>query len=143
MTNKAGTNTKLRPKSKTSVFVLSEYQEQGILVKWLRDNNILHASVPNSREMSSFNRKVAMKTEAKLKKAGKRKGFPDLIILEPRGRFHGLFIELKKENGTPSDVSKDQLYWLKILREKGYHTRVGYGSDHAIEIIKRYMRGLE
>ena len=45
--------------------------------------------------------------EAKrLKASGYKRGFPDVFVYEPRGPFHGLAIELKKEKGEGSAKRK-------------------------------------
>lgn len=75
---------------------------------------------------------------AKLKRMGMKRGFPDITLPAPRGNYHGLYIELKALDGTPSD---DQLWWLDKLTEQGYKAVLAYGAGEAIEIITRYMEG--
>ena len=77
---------------------------------------------------------------AKLKRMGMKKGFPDITFPVPRGSYHGLYIELKALDGTPSD---DQLWWLDRLNEHGYKAVLAYGAGEAIEIITRYLEGRE
>ena len=57
-----------------------------------------------------------MRTAIKMKRAGYRKGFPDMEILEPRGDYHGLFVELK----CGSRPTPEQLEWQKDLIARGY-----------------------
>ena len=53
-------------------------------------------------------------SEAKrMKASGYKRGFPDVFIYEPRGGFHGLSIEMKKEKGGV--VSKHQKQWKESL----------------------------
>ena len=42
--------------------------------------------------------RVSIGIAVKMKNQRSCNGLPDLMILEPRGNYHGLMIELKKEN---------------------------------------------
>lgn len=72
---------------------------------------------------------------------------PDLMILEPRGGYCGLFIELKKEsvflkNGRLSrdKHTQAQAAVLDRLKRKGYHAVFGCGLDKTINLIDTYMK---
>jgi len=73
-------------------------------------------------------------------------GLPDLWIAEPRGGYHGLFIELKAEGVTKKDGTyktphvAEQAEVLTRLNEKGYFTSFAVGFDHAKVLIETYMR---
>lgn len=83
----------------------------------------------------------------KIQKAGF--STPDLLILEPRNGFSGLFIELKletpfKKNGAIK-ASKDnhlenQLNAIYTLKEKGYFCCFSWGFDMTKEIIDNYLK---
>jgi hypothetical protein len=73
----------------------------------------------------------------KMKRSGYKKGSPDLMIFEPRGDYHGLFIEMKKPGGI---LGVHQKTWLERLRKKGYYTAACYSYDEAIEAITRYLK---
>lgn len=74
---------------------------------------------------------------------------PDLMILEPRKGYHGLFIELKvvspylKDGKTlkKSDHLTGQQDTLIKLNLKGYHANFATGFDEAKEIIDNYLKG--
>jgi VRR-NUC domain len=68
--------------------------------------------------------------------AGYRTGTPDLMILEPRKKFHGFFLEVKMENGRPS---KEQIEFAQQLVTRGYCHNFGYGYDDSIKAIKNYF----
>ena len=72
-----------------------------------------------------------------LRKAGMRKGVPDLCIPLPRGKYHGFYIEMKSKSGK---VTKEQIQWLKLLKNNGYATAICYGADDAINKIAAYER---
>lgn len=82
-------------------------------------------------------------------KAIQKKDFkcPDLLILEPRGNYHGLFIELKvaspfKKDGTlrkcPHLEGQDRT--LKQLARKGYHTGFAWGFEGVKQVIDKYLQ---
>ncbi len=75
------------------------------------------------------------------KQQGLRKGIPDIHIPIPRGNFHGLWIELKREDEKEAEVSEAQKAWLAFLNLHGHCARVCYGCDSAMETVKRYMNG--
>lgn len=72
---------------------------------------------------------------------------PDLLILEPRAGYHGLFIELKikspfKKNGEllKNDHLEGQQKSIEDLNKKGYYATFSTGMDETIEIIEKYLR---
>ncbi|MTI32805.1 VRR-NUC domain-containing protein, partial [Xanthovirga aplysinae] len=73
----------------------------------------------------------------KMKAAGYKAGYPDMTFHEPRGIYHGLFIEMKKLKGGV--VSKEQKAWIKKLKERGYKAEVARGCMEAIRILKEYL----
>jgi hypothetical protein len=73
-------------------------------------------------------------------------GLPDLLIFEPKGKFHGLFIELKaktiykKDGGyLKDDHIEDQTHLLHRLKVKGYMAVFAIGFDDAKKIIDSYF----
>lgn len=60
--------------------------------------------------------------QAKIHKSmGSKKGFPDIFIYEPRGKFHGLSIEIKAANGKSSE---SQIEWQEELARRGYKAEI-------------------
>ena len=89
--------------------------------------------------------------QASRNKSIQKNGFkcPDLLLLEPRGRFCGLLIELKTETpfkkdgkikASQNDHLKLQLQALIKLNEKGYHTNFAWSFDMAKNIIDEYLK---
>ena len=81
---------------------------------------------------------TSMKQAIKMKATGYVKGFPDLQICEPNGKYFGLFIEVKTEKGV---VSKEQKEWIKQLNKRGYYATYVKGFDEAIKVIDDYFKG--
>lgn len=76
------------------------------------------------------------------------RGYPDLFLAVPKGTFHGLFLELKRENasvylknGTLStnEHIQEQAEVLQKLVNAGYYADFGIGFDDAIKKIDWYM----
>ena len=89
-------------------------------------------------------------TQAGRNKKIQKTGFstPDLLILEPRNEFSGLFIELKidtpfKKDGTIKASTKDhlklQLETIEKLNKKGYFCCFSWGFEMTKEIIDNYL----
>lgn len=74
---------------------------------------------------------------AKLKAEGVKSGVPDICLPVPRGRYHGLYIELKIK---PNKPSANQLKWLAMLEEQGHLCAVAYDLYEAIGILKLYLK---
>lgn len=76
-------------------------------------------------------------TAAKMKAMGQKKGVWDWLLLAPRGRFHGMALELKSPGGH---LTIEQVRFGEDLRERGYYTAVCVGWDAARKVIEDYLR---
>jgi hypothetical protein len=76
---------------------------------------------------------------AKLKRQGVKAGVSDLFLSYPSKGYHGLFIEMKRENKKLARVSPLQDAFLEQQKEVGYAGEVAYGAMQAIKIIKDYL----
>ena len=77
------------------------------------------------------------RTGARLKKIGLKKGFPDLFIIRPCGKYHGLFIEMKSIRGT---ATLEQKEWIIKLNSLGYKAVICRGFEAAKETIDKYIK---
>ena len=77
------------------------------------------------------------------------KCYPDLFIAQPRGRYAGAFIELKKAGTTiykkngelvKNEHIRCQAKMLDRLRRRGYFATFACGFDEAKHIIDNYLR---
>jgi len=91
------------------------------------------------------------KMQAIRNKKIQKEGFktPDLLILEPRNGYSGLFIELKiatpfKKNGeikaSTKDHLKGQLESIEKLNQKGYKACFAVGFEETKKIIDDYLK---
>lgn len=115
---------------------LPESSEQMLVIDWAMREEctwpeiaLLH-HIPNGGQR---NKAVA----AKLKAEGVKAGVPDLCLPVPRGKYHGLYIEMKAIGGR---TSKDQDAWIAALTEQGYAAQVCVGFKEAKETIEKYLR---
>ena len=51
--------------------------------------------------------------------------------------YHGMRIELKEPNGKAP--TKEQIAWMRRLREEGYYVVLAYGAEQAITAILEYI----
>ena len=114
----------------------TEHQEQAALIEWCRSQ---WAVLPElSRLFAIPNGGLRNIVVAKkLKAEGSRKGVPDLFLPIPRGKYHGMFIEMKRAAG--GRISVEQKDWIEFLEEQGYYTIVAYGWEHARIRIEYYL----
>lgn len=82
------------------------------------------------------------RTGAKLKAEGVKPGVPDMFLMAKRGRYAGLWIELKKpaKDGKKAGVvSGNQLPWLEQARVCGHGAIVCYGWEDAVKTLITYL----
>lgn len=112
--------------------------------------NYLKLQYPNALFHSDYGAgvKLTMNQAKAQKRIQNGMAWPDIFIAEPRGEFHGLFIELKaegvkiyKKNG---DFANDHLIkqseCLIELRRRGYWAQFTVGFDEAKKIIDIYLK---
>lgn len=75
-------------------------------------------------------------TAAKLKAEGVKAGVSDLFFPVPRGKWHGLFIEMKKpgEKATPQQVQ-----FITDMQKLGYAACVCVGWEVARDVLLAYL----
>jgi len=81
--------------------------------------------------------RLSIGAAVKCKKAGMKKGYPDINLPVARQGFHGLFIELKRVKG--SSTTKEQIVWHKLLRDEGYRVEVCKGWHEAKDVLIDYL----
>lgn len=109
-----------------------ELMVQISVVNWLKLNypKIIYCA-------SAGGMRTSLSVAKKMKASGYVKGFPDLQIMHPTKRHHGMFIELKADK--KSYPTKEQKEWIEKLNKLGYYAVICKGFDSAIEEITRYI----
>jgi len=137
---KAGENKyKVKPSGKESSLQILVVN----YIKLVSPHSVVVAD-PNGLRLS-----IGMAQQLKRMRAPENGGHPDLWIFEPRGIYHGLFIELKRENEKlfkaktfdfkSEHISKqDEMH--RKLRAKGYYGHFAIGFDQAKRLIDGYFK---
>lgn len=121
----------------------TEAQEHRQLVQWLK---VQYPNVLFNTDMSGI--KLSKGLATKCASLRSHSGMPDLQILEPRGTYGALFIELKrsgeklfkKDGTTPaSDHIKNQMKVSLMLYERGYKSVFAIGFEQAKKEITDYL----
>ena len=110
----------------------SEHQEQVELVARVRHFH------PGTLVFAIPNGGARLKQEAvRLKAEGVLAGVPDLLVPEPRGPYHGLFVEMTRIGGK---ATQDQGRRMVQLTDRGYKVYLANrGSDDAFAMVEDYL----
>lgn len=110
---------------------LYEHTLQVKVVQYVRTfyPEVMILSIPNGSGTTARNR-LALYAEGLLP------GVPDLFIPEARKGFHGLWIEMKTDNGVESKAQKAV---RNNLERNGYLCYVARSEQTAINIIEAYL----
>jgi hypothetical protein len=72
-------------------------------------------------------------------KQGLTPGVSDVALLVPRSGYHGLLIELKRQNATPCCVNANQKTFLAFQAKQGYRAEWCKGWEAAKNLIIDYL----
>ena len=114
-----------------------EHDEQAALIDWtiLMSRNWpelkLFYHIPNEGKRSPA-------AAGRLKQEGMKRGVPDNCLPVPRGKYHGLYIELKRVKG--GKPTPEQKQWVENLTGQGYLALICKGWEEAAKVIERYLR---
>lgn len=115
----------------------SEAQEQSALFAWADqcvqfgihpELKMLHA-IPNGGRRDPIE-------AAHLKQQGVKAGVPDVCLAVPRGKYHGLYIEMKVGRNKATDKQNE---WLADLSHYGYAVKICYSCLAARAAIEKYL----
>lgn len=76
-------------------------------------------------------------TAARMKAEGVKSGVPDTFLPVNRGKWHGLFIELKRHG--KHHISAEQAQWMIDLRAQGFAACVCVGWEAARDMLVSYL----
>ena len=82
-------------------------------------------------------RKCSWQEGKKLKRMGVTPHVADVFLGIANNGFHGLFIELKTEDGILSEGQKE---FIKRKNQRGYFAIAVWGLEAAKEVIKTYLK---
>lgn len=129
-----------KPRTPT-LAVKPEHLEQAAFVGWV-DANVgrfphwhLRYAVPNF--LGHVGEKGArMRAAQRATAEGRRKSVPDLVFPFARGRYHGLYLEMKRSDGGSLD--QGQREYIAQLRAEGYAAVVCDGEEAARRVLLAY-----
>lgn len=120
--------------------VPTEHMEQAALFRWAEEAKATHPSLGLMFAIPNFAGRIGRLTAihgAKLKREGRKKGVPDVMLPVPKGGYHGLFVEMKRVRG--GSVSAEQRAWLACLTDHGYRAVRCKGWREARVVILDYL----
>jgi len=118
-----------------------EGNEQKVLIRWMLGESmratlvgdlyeaIYH--VPNGGQRNK-------KTAADLKAQGVKSGVSDLVIMDARGGYLGLYLEFKATPPDHAATSESQRDWLTLAESKGYLAVLARGVEEGKAVIRQY-----
>lgn len=115
----------------------TEDEEQAYIVSWAKINESRYPElkllyhIPNEGKRSN-------REGARMKRLGLRRGVSDLCLPVARCGFHGLYIELKAQDGK---ATAEQNEFIRDVLGQGYYARVCFGADEAVMVIEDYLKG--
>lgn len=125
----------------------TEHGEQTALFCWAAINREKYPqlrwmfAIPNGGGRS-------MAQASQLKAEGVKGGVSDVMLPVPSLivgsrkdylKYNGLFIEMKRADGVPSDVKPEQREFMAFARLQGYRAEVAFGWLQAVKIIEEYL----
>lgn len=115
----------------------SEAQHQTAVIKWSQQPRIRQKWPELALLFHIPNGGTRDPVEAKhLKQQGVKPGVPDLCLPVARGRYHGLYIEMKTESGR---TSGEQKWWGEHLLAQGFFWEVCHGWESAVRVLEWYL----
>ncbi|MGO3214787.1 MAG: VRR-NUC domain-containing protein [Halomonas sp.] len=119
-----------------------EGQEQAVLIRWLLGEKmrgepvgqlydaIYH--VPNGGQRSKS-------TGAAMKRQGVKSGVSDLVVMDARGGWFGLYMEFKASPPHTAPLADSQHDWLALAYERGYCAVLAVGLEEAKQVLREYV----
>lgn len=118
-----------------------EGNEQAVLIRWLLGEKmrgepvgqlydvIYH--VPNGGQRSKS-------TGAAMKRQGVKSGVSDLVVMDARGGWFGLYMEFKASPPHTAALAQSQHDWLALAYDRGYCAVLAVGLEEAKAVLREY-----
>lgn len=124
------------PSRKYAPPVPTESEEQKALFNWIRLSCGKHPELRLAYHIPNEGKRTVA-SGARLKREGLSPGVPDICVPVAKGKYHALYIELKRREG--GKTSKNQEAWIEDLISVGNCAKVCKGWDEARRIIEWYF----
>lgn len=115
----------------------SEAEEQEVLMRWAAYTSHQYPALkwlyhcPNGGTRNPAE-------AVHLKRMGVKPGVPDLFLPFPSSGYHGLYIEMKSQRGTPTALQRE---WVEYLLSVGYAAEICRGFEAAQNVLLQYLKG--
>ena len=115
-----------------------EHDEQVMLFEWIEQMRPLEPALYLAYAIPNGGHRFPA-VAAMLKAEGVTAGVPDICIAVPRGKWHSLYIELKRRNHS-NRPTKLQEEWIERLNSYNNMAVVCYGCNEAQQAITTYLQ---
>ncbi|MGP9499571.1 VRR-NUC domain-containing protein [Halomonas sp. AOP43-D1-4] len=118
-----------------------EGNEQAVLIRWLLGEKMrgepvgdlydVTYHVPNGGQRSKS-------TGAAMKRQGVKSGVSDLVVMDARGGWFGLYMEFKASTPHTAALAPSQHDWLALAHDRGYCAVLAVGLEEAKRVLREY-----
>ena len=118
-----------------------EGQEQAVLMRWLLGEKMRGTAVGDLHDETYHvpNGGARHKaTAAALKAQGVRSGVSDLVVMDARGGWFGLYLEFKATPPHHAALQASQRDWLALADARGYCAVLARGLEEAKAVLRVY-----
>lgn len=121
---------------------MTEHTEQSMVIHWANRNS---DRLPELKWLhSSLNGifipappAIRARIINHMKAEGMKKGIPDLFLPVAKRGWHGLYIEMKREDG--GKVRDEQKEFMEFADKQGYYAVVCHGYTEAVDTLEWYL----
>lgn len=116
----------------------TEHQEQAAVVQWWDFIECRKHALPHSALYAIPNSGAGpLRGQCgKLKAEGLRAAMPDLHLAVPAGKYHGMFIEMKRRGKVATEAQEGE---MEKLRRRGFYCVTCDSADKAMAEIRKYL----
>jgi len=118
-----------------------EGQEQAVVIRWLLGEKMRGTKVGQLYDVIYHppNGGLRNKREAgRLKHQGVKAGVSDLVVMDARGGWHGLYLEFKATPPRHAPLADSQRDWLALAESRGYCAALARGIEEAKRVLAWY-----
>ncbi len=118
-----------------------EGQEQTVLMRWLLGEKMRQTPVGDLHDVAYHPANGGFrckKTAGVLKGQGVKAGVSDLVVMDARGGWHGLYLELKATPPRNAALAESQREWLALAKARGYREALALGYEEAKAVLREY-----
>lgn len=113
-----------------------ESDHQIALFQWSKLSQSKYPELSLLHAIGNGNARTSAIQGARMKREGVLAGVSDVFLPVSRGKYHGMYLEMKVKGGRLSD---NQKWWIAEVTKQGYLAVVAFGWVEAKEVIERYL----